>query len=71
MPMQAKTEIEVLASESMSTAAAAAQLNAETRAFGNASAKLNLQLATAAFLEAKRALLAKAPQPTEATTKAE
>jgi len=40
----------------MSTKMAADALAAETRAFGNASAKLNLQMATDAFLHAKETL---------------
>jgi len=42
--------------DAMSTKMAADVLAVETRAFGNASAKLNLQMATDAFLRAKETL---------------
>jgi hypothetical protein len=42
--------------DAMSTKMAADVLATETRAFGNASAKLSLQTATDAFLRAKEAL---------------
>jgi hypothetical protein len=53
----------------MSTAAASAVLKAETRAFGNATAKLNLQLATAAFTQAKESLSTQPAQAKEASPK--
>ena len=48
------------ASEARSTRAAADVLAAETKAFGNASAKLSLQMATDNFLRAKEAFLKRA-----------
>jgi hypothetical protein len=42
--------------DSLSTKAAADALAAETRAFGNKAAQLELQMATDAFLRAKEAL---------------
>jgi hypothetical protein len=59
MPIVEKNGNTVLASEAMSTKAAAAVLASQTRAFGNKYAKLSLQHATASFLQAKEAFLQK------------
>lgn len=56
MPIRARNENRVMAMDEMSTKMAADVLEAETRAFGNAAAKVNLQMATDAFLRAKEAL---------------
>lgn len=55
MPIKIKSENPVLALDHLSTKAAQSVLAAETRAFGNKAAKLNLQTATAAFAHAKQA----------------
>lgn len=44
----------VLAAESFSTKAAQEVLASQTKAFGNKAAKLQLQMATAAFVQAKQ-----------------
>ncbi len=53
MPTRPKPENRKLALDFMSTKMAQETLAAETRAFGNKSAKLNLQLATAALARVK------------------
>jgi hypothetical protein len=60
MPIIAKDRDTVLASEAMSTKAAADVLASQTRAFGNASAKLSLQIATDKFQRAKETFLQRA-----------
>jgi hypothetical protein len=54
MPAKTKPENRALAFDHLSTKAAQSVLAAETRAFGNKAAKLNLQTATAAFAHAKQ-----------------
>jgi hypothetical protein len=46
----------VLVTESLSTKAAQDVLASQTRAFGNKAAKLQLQMATSAFVQAKQRL---------------
>jgi hypothetical protein len=55
MPVRERNGNRVIAQDQMSTAMAQAILAEETRAFGNKAAKLSLQTATAAFVQAKQA----------------
>jgi hypothetical protein len=71
MSLETKIIRSVGANDSMSTAAASAALNAETRAFGNAIAKLNLQHATAAFAQAKKSFEVQTSHGTESLPKGE
>jgi len=70
MPIVEKDRNTFLASEAMSTKAAAAALASQTRAFGNKYAKLSLQHATDSFLRAKEEFLQRSattddPKPTD------
>lgn len=60
MSQRVRNDNRVGMNDAMSTKIAADVLAAETRAFGNASAKLNLQVATDAFLRAKQEFLQRA-----------
>lgn len=63
MPNETKPANRARTVDHLSTEAAQKVLAAETRAFGNAAAKLNLQVATAAFAQAKNTQQAAPPLP--------
>jgi hypothetical protein len=71
LPQYTQAEQRVGVKDALSTAAAAEQLREETRAFGNAAAKLNLQMASAAFLKAKASFASQAEPAKEAAPKGE